>query len=64
MRRGLVAHFSRPPYGSAEHWGLLLHELGHALADHSAIGHNELWGNGVSKAGALIAVHLLGNGAD
>ena len=56
--------FFQPPYGSAEHWDLLLHELGHALADHSAIGHNELWGNGVSKAGALIAVHLLGNGAD
>ena len=56
--------FFQPPYGSAEHWDLLLHELGHALADHSAIGHNEFWGNGVSKAGAFIAVHLLGNGAD
>ena len=55
--------FFQPPYGSAEHLDLLLHELGHALADHSAIGHNEFWGNGVSKAGALIAVHLLGNGA-
>ena len=56
--------FFQPPYGSTEHWDLLLHELGHALAEHSAIGHNERWGNGVSKAGALIAVHLLGNGAD
>ena len=56
--------FFRPPYGSTEHWDLLFHELGHALADRSATGHNESWGNGVSKAGALIATHLLGNGAD
>ena len=56
--------FFQPPYGSTEHWDLLLHELGHALTDHPTIGHNEFWGNGVSKAGALIAVHLLGNGAD
>ena len=53
--------FFRPPYGSAEHWDLLFHELGHALAEHPAVGHNESWGNGVSKAGALIAARLLGN---
>ena len=47
--------FFEPPYGSVEHWELLLHELGHALAERSVIGHGEAWGEGISKAGALIA---------
>ncbi len=50
--------FFEPPYGSIEHWELLLHELGHALSKQSVIGHGEKWGEGVSKAGALIAVHM------
>lgn len=50
--------FFRLPYGRTEHWELLLHELGHALSIQSAIGHGEAWGEGVSKAGALIAVHI------
>ena len=51
--------FFRPPYGSIEHWDLLFHELGHALSNQSVIGHGEAWGEGVSKAGALIAVRML-----
>ena len=50
--------FFQPPYESTQHWDLLLHELGHALSNQSVIGHGEAWGEGVSKAGALIAVHL------
>ena len=56
--------FFQPPYGSFEHWNLLLHEFGHAVADQSVIGHGEIWGEGVSKAGALIAAHLLRNKAE
>ena len=51
--------FFQPPYGSIEHWNLLLHELGHALSNQSVTGHGEAWGDGVSKAGARIAAHLL-----
>ena len=51
--------FFQLPYGRIEHWDLLLHELGHALSNQSAIGHGEAWGDGVSKAGAFIAVHML-----
>ena len=51
--------FFQPPYGSVDHWNLLLHEFGHAVADRSESGHGEAWGEGVSKAGALIAAHLL-----
>ena len=51
--------FFEPPYGSFEHWELLLHELGHALSNQSVIGHGEAWGEGVSKAGALIAAQAL-----
>ena len=50
--------FFQQPYGSIEHWDLLFHELGHALSNQSAIGHGEAWGEGVSKAGALIAVQI------
>ena len=49
--------FFQPPYGSVKHWDLLFHELGHALANHST-GHDEAWGEGISKASALIAAHL------
>ena len=55
--------FFQPPYGRVEHWNLLLHELGHALSNQSDIGHGEAWGDGVSKAGALIAVGLTQSGA-
>lgn len=50
--------FFQPPYGRIEHWDLLFHELGHALSNQSIAGHGEAWGNGVSKAGARIAVHI------
>ncbi len=49
--------FFEPPYESIEHWNLLLHELGHALTESPSAGHGEAWGEGVSKAGALIAVN-------
>ena len=49
--------FFQPPYESTKHYDLLLHEIGHALADRP--GHGETWGEGVSKAGALVAVHML-----
>lgn len=51
--------FFEPPYGSFEHWELLLHEFGHALSNQSVVGHGEAWGEGVSKAGALIAINTL-----
>ena len=50
--------FFQLPYGRIEHWKLLLHEFGHALSNQSTIGHGEAWGEGVSKAGALIAVRI------
>ena len=52
--------FFEPPYGSVDHWDLLLHEFGHALAKLSSIEHGEAWGDGVSKAGAFIAANTLG----
>ena len=60
----LGERFFEPPYGSVEHWDLLLHEFGHALSVPSATGHGERWGEGVSKAGALIAFNMLGDQAD
>ena len=56
--------FFQPPYGSVDHWNLLLHELGHAVADQPEIPHGEAWGEGVSKAGALIAANLLQDKAE
>ena len=56
--------FFQPPYGSVEHWNLLLHEFGHAVADQPEIPHGEAWGEGVSKAGALIAANLLQDKAE
>ena len=55
----LGEEFFKPPYGRIEHYDLLLHELGHALDERSVIPHGESWGEGVSKAGALVAVHML-----
>ena len=56
----LGSSFFHPPYESVCHWDLLLHELGHALTDpFRQSGHGEAWGEGVSKAGAFIAVHML-----
>ena len=55
FNEGLLGpEFLSGPYGE-EHYNLLLHELGHALAEGSSGGHDELWGEGVSKAGALLA---------
>ena len=59
----LGQEFFQPPYGSVEHWNLLFHELGHALANQST-GHDEAWGEGTSKASALIAAHLILENAD
>ena len=56
--------FFRPPYGSAEHWDLLFHELGHAMSEPSAMGHGEKWGEGVSRVAALIAVNIARSKAD
>ena len=55
----LTPTFFQPPYESIDHWDLLFHELGHALADPPSSVHGEAWGDGVSKAGALIALRLL-----
>ena len=55
----LGPEFFEPPYGSIEHWDLLFHELGHALAVGSTTPHGEAWGDGVSKASAMIAEQLL-----
>ena len=49
--------FFQPPYEAFEHWDILLHELGHALSNRPL--HGEAWGEGVSKAGALIAVRMI-----
>ena len=56
--------FFEPPYGSVDHWDLLLHEFGHAVAAPSATGHGEAWGEGVSKAGARIAANMLNDQAE
>ena len=57
--------FFEPPYESVRHWDLLLHEMGHALTDpFRQSGHGEAWGEGVSKAGAFIAVHMLRDRAE
>ena len=55
FNEGLLGpEFLSGPYG-AEEYDLLLHELGHALTEGSSGGHDEPWGEGVSKAGALLA---------
>ena len=54
--------FFQPPYETLPHWDLVLHELGHALSERS--GHGEAWGEGVSKAGAFIAVHMIRDKAE
>lgn len=59
----LGPEFFEPPYGSVEHWKLSFHELGHALDVGSITPHGEAWGDGVSKAGAMIAERLLRNAA-
>ena len=59
----LGPEFFEPPYGSIEHWDLLFHELGHALAVGSTTPHGAAWGDGVSKASAMIAARLLRNAA-
>ena len=51
----LSQEFLREPYGRPEQYNLLIHELGHALTEGPSEGHDELWGEGVAKAGALIA---------
>lgn len=55
----LSVEFFQPPYESIDHWDLLLHELGHALADPPSSVHGESWGEGVSKAGAFVALRIL-----
>lgn len=59
----LGPEFFEPPYDSFKHWDLLFHELGHALAIGSTTPHGEAWGDGVSKASAMIAERLLRNAA-
>ena len=49
--------FFKGPYGKPEQYRLLIHELGHALTEGPSGGHDELWGDGVARAGALIAAH-------
>ena len=49
--------FFKGPYGRPEQYELMNHELGHALTEGPSGGHDELWGEGVAKAGALIAAH-------
>ena len=51
----LGQEFLREPYGTREQYNLLIHELGHALTEGPFGGHDELWGEGVARAGALIA---------
>ena len=46
--------FFQPPFGRPEQLELLIHELGHALADKPS-DHGPAWGRGAAKAGALIA---------
>ena len=50
----LGKEFFQPPYGRTEHLELLFHELGHALAN-TPMEHGPRWGEGVARAGALIA---------
>lgn len=53
----LEQDFFKGPYGRPEQYRLIIHELGHALTEGPSGGHDELWGEGVAKAGALIAAH-------
>ena len=53
----LEQDFFKGPYGRPEQYRLMIHELGHALTEGPSGGHDELWGEGVAKAGALIAAH-------
>ena len=50
----LTRAFFQPPFGRADQLELLIHELGHALADKPS-DHGPAWGRGVAKAGARIA---------
>ena len=53
----LPQDFFEGPYGRPEQYRLMIHELGHALTEGPSGGHDELWGEGVARAGALIAAH-------
>ena len=49
--------FFKGPYGTPDQYHLMNHELGHALTEGPSEGHDELWGEAVARAGALIAAH-------
>ena len=55
----LAPEFFRPPYNRPEQLDLLIHELGHALAN-KPMEHGPAWGHGCSSAGASIAAGLAG----
>ena len=54
----LAEDFFRPPYNRAEQLDVVIHELGHALAN-KPMEHGPAWGHGCSAAGSLIAAGLL-----
>ena len=55
----LAKEFFAPPYNRPEQLEIIIHELGHALAD-KPMEHGPAWGEGCSTAGACIAAGLLG----
>lgn len=50
----ITAAAFHPPLGRPEQLELLIHELGHALADQPS-DHGPAWNRGIAKAGAIIA---------
>ena len=51
----LGQRFFEEPYGREEQNNVLIHELGHALTEGPSMGHDEAWGNGAVRAGAIIS---------
>lgn len=54
----LPPEFFQPPYNRAEQLDIVIHELGHALAD-KPMEHGPAWGKGCAAAGARIAAGIL-----
>ena len=53
----LSPSFFKPPFGRYEQLELVIHELGHALANRPS-DHGPAWGRGVAEAGARIAAAI------
>ena len=57
-RQSLRDDFFHPPFNRSDQLELIIHEFGHAIAK-KGMEHGPKWGEGVAKAGARIARHVM-----